>query len=207
MSLATYSDLKTSVGNFLARSDLTDQIPDFISLCEARMSREIDTRSQEASTTFSTVSGTESYSLPTDLREIRVVKINQSPVKVLSFLTPDNLYKTYSSTGAATPQSYSVIGANIHLRPIPDSIMTVEIIYGGSISALSDSNTTNTVLSRHPDAYLYGSLTAAHTYLMDEARATQYDALFSRSLTEIKKDADQARFGGGALSMKLDYTP
>ena len=91
MSLATYSDLKTSIGNFLARSDLNDQIPDFISLCEARMSREIDTRSQEASTTFSTVSGTESYSLPTDLREIRVVEINKSPVKVLAFLTPDNL--------------------------------------------------------------------------------------------------------------------
>ena len=207
MSLATYNDLKTSIGNFLARSDLTDQIPDFISLCEARMSREIDTRSQESSTTFSTVAGTESYALPTDLREIRVVKLNNSPLKVLSFLTPDNLYKSHSNTGTSTPVSYSIIGSNIHLRPVPDSVITVEIIFGGSISALSDSNTSNTVLSRHPDAYLYGSLTAAHTFLMDETRATQYDALFTRSLTEIKKDADQARFGGGALSMKLDYEP
>lgn len=207
MSLATYSDLKTSIGNFLARSDLTDQIPDFISLCEARMSREIDTRSQESSTTFSTVAGTESYALPTDLREIRVVKLNNSPLKVLSFLTPDNLYKSHSNTGTSTPVSYSIIGSNIHLRPVPDSVITVEIIFGGSISALSDSNTSNTVLSRHPDAYLYGSLTAAHTFLMDETRATQYDALFTRSLTEIKKDTDQARFGGGALSMKLDYEP
>ena len=207
MSLATYNDLKTSIGNFLARSDLTDQIPDFISLCEARMSREIDTRSQESSTTFSTVAGTESYALPTDLREIRVVKLNNSPLKVLSFLTPDNLYKSHSNTGTSTPVSYSIIGSNIHLRPVPDSVITVEIIFGGSISALSDSNTSNTVLSRHPDAYLYGSLTAAHTFLMDETRATQYDALFTRSLTEIKKDTDQARFGGGALSMKLDYEP
>jgi hypothetical protein len=32
MSLSTYADLKTSVANYLARTDLTDQIPDFISL-------------------------------------------------------------------------------------------------------------------------------------------------------------------------------
>jgi hypothetical protein len=40
---------------------------------------------------------------------------------------------------------------------------------------------------------------------MDEARATQYDALFSRALTEVKRDTQQARFGGGALTMKQDY--
>ena len=48
MSLDTYSNLQTSIANFLARDDLTTNIPDFISLAEARMSRELDTRSQEA---------------------------------------------------------------------------------------------------------------------------------------------------------------
>ena len=47
MSISTYSELKTAVANFLARSDLTTQIPDFSSLAEARMSRELETRSQE----------------------------------------------------------------------------------------------------------------------------------------------------------------
>ena len=35
MSISTYSELKTAVANFLARTDLTDQIPDFIQLAEA----------------------------------------------------------------------------------------------------------------------------------------------------------------------------
>ena len=47
MALSTYSDLKTAIANFLARDDLTTQIPDFIRLAEARMSRELDTRSME----------------------------------------------------------------------------------------------------------------------------------------------------------------
>ena len=206
MSLATYSDLKTSIANFLARSDLTDQIPDFISLCEARMSRELDTRGQESSTTFSTVAGTESYALPTDLREIRVAKINKTPTKVLEFVTPHGIYVNSPQNETGNPEFYTVIGGNIHLRPIPDSVMTVELILGSGLTVLSDSNTSNTVLSRHPDAYLYGSLTAAHTFLMDEARATQYDALFTRSIDEIKKDTDQARYGGGSLTIKTDFS-
>ena len=32
MGLANFSELKTSIANFLARDDLTTQIPDFISL-------------------------------------------------------------------------------------------------------------------------------------------------------------------------------
>ena len=99
MSLDTYSNLQTSIANFLARDDLTTNIPDFISLAEARMSRELDTRSQEASTTISTVAGTESYALPTDLREIRVVKLNNNPNRVLDFATPDSFFKTHSSEG------------------------------------------------------------------------------------------------------------
>ena len=47
MAITTYSELKTAVANSLARTDLTTQIPDFISLAEARLSRELETRSQE----------------------------------------------------------------------------------------------------------------------------------------------------------------
>ena len=44
MSISTYSELKTAVANFLARTDLTDQIPNFIQLAEARLSRELESK-------------------------------------------------------------------------------------------------------------------------------------------------------------------
>ena len=47
MAIGTFGELKTAIANFLARSDLTDRIPEFISLAEARMGRELSTRSQE----------------------------------------------------------------------------------------------------------------------------------------------------------------
>ncbi len=57
MAISSYTDLQTSIANFLARDDLTSVIPDFIQLAEARMSRELDTRSQEKRAIAPTVIG------------------------------------------------------------------------------------------------------------------------------------------------------
>jgi len=40
MAISTYSELKTAVANWLDRSDLTDVIPDFITLAETRHKRD-----------------------------------------------------------------------------------------------------------------------------------------------------------------------
>ena len=75
----------------------------------------------------------------------------------------------------------------------------------GDITALSDSNATNNVLSRHPDAYLSGALAEAYTYLMDEQRAAVYDGKFSRAIEEIKRDEQRAHYGTGTLQMTSIY--
>ena len=53
MAVDTYTNLQAAIANFLARDDLTAQIPDFITMAEARMSRELETRSQEKRVTAS----------------------------------------------------------------------------------------------------------------------------------------------------------
>lgn len=204
MAITTYSELQTTIANFLARSDLTTQIPDFITLAEARMSRELDTRSQEKRAIAPTVAGDEFISLPTDLRKIRLVKLNTDPLDVLEYMAPKDYYETYATSGGGRPKIYTLVGTELALRPIPDSVLNVEIIYSEDIASLSAANATNTVLTRHPDTYLYGSLFAAHMYLMDEQRAQQYDALFTRAMEEIKRDTEKAFFGG-PLAMKSDY--
>ena len=205
MSISTYAELKTAIGNFLARSDLTDQIPNFILLAEARLSRELETRDQEKRATATLTSGDEFIALPTDMREIREIKLNTSPNVVLEYKSPTALDTTYTgSTGK--PLAYSIVGGELKIRPIPDDSYTAEIIYIGSLSALSDSNTTNVMLTRHPDAYLSGSLVEAYTYLMDEQRASTYDAKFTRSIEEIRKDEQRSHYGTGALHISSIYS-
>lgn len=205
MAITNYSELKTSVANFLARDDLTTQIPDFISMAESRMSRELNARSQEKRAT-ATLTASDAYvSLPTDLRSIRLVKLNTSPKEVLEYYTPAKLDELYASNAQGKPRAYTIIGGEIKFAPEPDSAYTAEIVYMEGVPDLSDSNTTNEILTRHPDAYLYGALAAASVYLMDDQKTTVYEQLFTRSLDEIKREEERSKQAGSALQMKSDY--
>lgn len=205
MSISTYTELKTAVANFLARDDLTSQIPNFIQLAESRMSRELETRDQEKRATATLTSGDEYIALPTDLREVRSVALTTDPKTVLTYYSPTSLDSTYSSAGSGKPLGFSIVGGEMKLRPIPDSSYTAEIIYVGGLSALSDSNLTNVVLTRHPDAYLYGALAEGYAFLLDETRAAQYMQRFSMAIDEIKVDEQRAHYGTGSLQIQSIY--
>lgn len=204
MTISTYAELKTSIANFLARDDLTDQIPDFIQLAEGRMNRELETREQEKRVTATLTVGDEYIALPTDMREIRQVKLNTSPIVNLSYFSPVSLDQSYGSNSTGKPRGYSVVGKELKLRPVPDSTYTAEIIYIGNLNSLSDSATT-TLFSRSPDLYLYGALTEAYTYLLDEQRSSVYNAKFVKAAEEVKIDEQRAHYGSGSLQIKSEY--
>ena len=204
MSISTYAELKTAVANFLARTDLDAQIPNFIQLAEARMSRELETREQEKRATATLAASDEYVALPTDLREIREVKLNTSPVKVLTYFSPSSLDQQYSASTGGKPVGYSVVGRELKVRPIPDSSYTAEIVYIATLPAISDSSTP-TLFTRSPDIYLYGALAEAYAYLLDEQRAAQYDEKFTRAINEVKLDEERSHYGSGSLQIKSAY--
>ena len=57
MALATYSDLKASVADFLNRTDLTSTIPDFIALAEADINSHFDLRTVESDQAVTATAG------------------------------------------------------------------------------------------------------------------------------------------------------
>jgi hypothetical protein len=195
MAISTYTELKTAVDNWLARTDLADRAPEFIALAEGRMNRELETRAQEKRVTANTVADDSYVSLPTDVRQVRHVRLNTNPKVILKFLTPEALDATYPSTGTGKPRAYSVIGTEIVFSPTPDAVYEAEIAYVGDIDALGDSTATNTILARHPDAYLHGALAEAFTYLMDDQRAARHDQMFARAVMGIQADEERAKWG------------
>ncbi len=204
MAIASYADLQTSIANFLARDDLTAQIPNFIQLAEARINRELETREQEKRVQATLVAGDEYIALPTDLREVREVKLNTSPLTVLDYASPTSLDTQYSSNGQGKPLGYSIVGKEMKMRPIPDSAYTMEIVYIGSVDTLS-ATSTPTLFTRSPDVYLYGALTEAYVYLLDEQRAAQYDEKFTRAINEVRMDEERSHYGTGPLTTKSVY--
>ena len=174
MAITNYSELKAAISSWLDRSDLDSVIPDFIALAEARHRRDFKLRRMETRVTANTISGTEYYSLPDNFVAMRNIQLNTDPKTALEYLTPEQMDRVNAGSSTGKPKAYSIIGNNIQLRPIPDSVYQIEMLYFKYFTALSDSNTTNDMLTFHPDAYLYGALVEAEPYLQNDKRISFY---------------------------------
>ena len=122
MALTTYTELKTSLADWLNRSDLTSVIPDFISLAEAQIERQLRTRQMIVRATASFAAAAEYGTVPDDFLEAKAIKLNTNPVTNLTFQTIDAMDSlsntTYLSSGK--PLYFSVVGNQFRLLPIPD---------------------------------------------------------------------------------------
>ena len=86
MALDNYSNLQTSIANWLARDDLTVEIPDFIALCEAEFNRELRIRSME--TTETVTIDAEQEALPTGFLGVRSFFLNNNGKTKLTYISP-----------------------------------------------------------------------------------------------------------------------
>lgn len=202
MSFTNYSDLKTSIAGYLARSDLTSQIPDFIRLAELRLRRELRVRQMLKSVTTSTTGGDSTVELPTDFLEVRDMVITGNPVQPISYMSPSAFSRNARSTDSGKPVDYTVLASEFQLAPIPDTAYTVKLLYYAAPDFLSDSNTSNVFLANMPDALLYGSLVEAEPYLMNDARVQTWGSMFDRAVGAITRSDEQGQYSGVPLTMK-----
>lgn len=205
MAISTYSELKTAIANWLDRSDLTDVIPDFIALAETRHKRDFKIRRMETRVTANTIADTEYYTLPDDYIAMRNIKLNTDTKTPLEFLTPEIMDRLQAGSSVGKPKAYSIKGNTIQLRPIPDGVYEIEIAYYKTFAALSDSNTTNDMLTHHPDAYLYGALVEAEPYLQNDKRLQVWAGLYDRAKEDIIKSNERDRHSGTAPVTRIDY--
>ena len=203
MALATYSDLQTSVANFLHRSDLTSVIPDLITLAETNINGDLDARLQDTKTSVSTVASTDYITLPTDLINIRHVSVETDPVYTLIYMTPDQFEKSYPTTATGIPNNYTVIGDKMYLGPTPDAVYGVDIIYKAKVPALSITNTTNYILTNYPNVYLYGALSEAAVYIKDTAIIQLVQAKYNEAIQSVNA---QDWYSGSTMVVKSGVT-
>jgi hypothetical protein len=186
MSITTYAELQTAVADWLHRTDLTTKIPDFIALAESAMSARIKCRSMEARSTLTCTASSAYVTLPTDMIEMRRLTLSSTtPARQLKYVTPDEITSDYPYGTTGEPYVFTVIAGQVQLAPIPDSAYTLELTYLQRIPALSDSNTTNWLLTAYPTVYLYGSLLQAQPYMADDARLPVLSQLYKDGVDAI----------------------
>ena len=205
MAITNYSELKSAIADWLDRTDLTDSIPDFITLAETRHRRDFKIRRMETRVTANTVADTEYYTLPDNFVAMRNIQLNTNPKTALEYLTPEQMDRIYAGSNKGKPKAYSIIGDNIQLRPLPDSAYEIEMLYYKYFTPLSDSNTTNDMLTYHPDAYLYGALVEAEPYLQNDKRIQTWASFYERAKKDIIDSNERDRHSGVAPTTRIDY--
>lgn len=194
MAIANYTDLKTSVTDWMARSDLSGDAADFITLAEARLNRELNPVE-----TDSTITGTTS-SRRIDVSDLSV----EEPIAL--FLAESDLNEIQLTqkgdgtfpylTTSGRPSYWALDSNNDYIdfdRPL-DGEYPFRFRYSQRF-ALSDSSPTNWLLTNHPDVYLAAVLVWGGLFIRDTPYAVQFKAVLEESIPEIRHQIAQSKRG------------
>jgi hypothetical protein len=102
--------------------------------------------------------------------------------------------QTYTST-----RFYSMTTGIIELVPPAVDDITIDMVYYGKIPALSDANTTNWLLTKAPDVYLYGALTHAAPFLMDDQRMAVFSQIYLARVQSLQDESQKSLHSGSPL--------
>jgi hypothetical protein len=205
MALTIYSQLKTSIANYLNRSDLTSVIPDFITLAESKLNRALRLRTMQKRVSTTTTANDPFVDVPNDYLESVQFFVDSNPNAILDYVNPTEIELDNTRETTGKPKQYTIVGNEFQLNPIPDIAYTLKLTYFAKIPSLSDSNVTNYLLTNYPQLYLYGSLLEAQPYILNDERIPVWMGLYNEAIQLINRDDEQGRYSGRtAFAMKND---
>lgn len=200
MALTTYSELQTSIAGFLNRDDLTAQIPDFITMAEASINR--DVRHWRMETREDSTYSQRYEALPTDWVSTRVVSVSgDTQLDLLSQAKMLELRQQGGNSGGE-PRYYSISTSQIELYPTPDGDYDSSMVYYARVPALTDSETSNWLLADSPDVYLYGALIHSAPYLQEDARAGIWAGLYQSAVQRLNSTSNEDLYSGSGLAIR-----
>ena len=201
MALATYSDLRSAVADWLARTDLTDRIVDFIDLTEARINRELRCREMVIEATGTTTG--QDITIPSDFVEAIRLVLNTSTDSPLEYRPIEDAEIRIAGQTTGQPVMFSVLGTMIKLYPSPDAVYTYTLDYYAKVQALSTDRPTNWLLTKAPDLYLFGSLCEASPFLLDDGRVSLWESKFQASKRSLQAAEARAKRTSGPRRMRV----
>ena len=201
MAFTNYTSFVTTVENYLARSDLTSVIPDFVELAQERLSRDLRVQEMLKVATANTVAGDKNIAFPADFLELREIHIQGNPVYNLEFQTPDKFFRNGKTTESGIPTHFTMLGAEFQFAPVPDGTRTVQILYYAKPTFIDTSTASNVYLAYFPDALLYATLAEAQPYLMNDERIAVWSSMYDRAIANIRENDKGATFSSATLNV------
>lgn len=210
MALASYSDLKSSIENWLARSDLSGVADDFIDMFEAEFSRNMRLEDMLTDTTLTTSSSTSTVNLPTNFLQMENLSFDSKP-RDITFITKKQMQQIRAGNQNGRPTAYTITSSStsggqkrVLFAPTPDGTYTLTATHYVKLPALSASNTSNWLLASNPDVYLYGCLKQATTFTSDTERKMEFKQAYEQAMRELDLSNEGNKAGGHGMRVTTD---
>lgn len=188
-SLGTYAELQSAIASWnFARTDLP--VENLILLAENRLNADLKVSHQQG---VSTATVSDEYSaLPSDFFEVISFVVNDQALYAVQQSAIDDNASSTATTGP--PEVYAIVGTQFRFYPVPATDYTASLTYYKKIPALTDSNTTNWLLTAWPVAYLSACNLEAAIWMQDDAQAARCLAHYQAAIAPIKvQDARKRR--------------
>lgn len=202
MAITNYTDLQSTVADWLHRSDLTNVIPTFIQLAEKQMSRQLRLKNQEAEATGTAAS---TIALPADYVEMIALTLTSGDEE-RALKQVDRFSGTRVNNFTADTAYYTIEGGNIVLTPDPAGTETYTLQYYAAVPALSGASPTNWLITAHPDLYLYAVLLQSAPYLIDDARVATWQGAYTAILASIREQDEKDRWSGSPINARAQMS-
>lgn len=207
MAVNTYATLKTAITDHAGDATMSSYADDFIDFAEADFNREIRSYQLTETSTMTTDSSGDA-TLPTDyLAPVSVQRLGSPNVELEPIsVAGANRLSPYGTAGTATFYTISdasTAGATLRTIP-PESSIEIELTYREQIPALSTGNTSNWLLDRSPQTYLYMCL--KHLYIMrrEPQTAAYYGGLAMQEISDLNAQSDEAKYQDAGIQLTRD---
>ena len=184
----TYGELKQLVADYMHRSDLTDEIPEFIELARTRINR--DMRVRENIITATLTPSVNPFDAPADFMEMRDIYHFRNGNRVHLQLVGREQLDFYDNAAiqAVHPRFFSIDGLQLETQPGGIDVVFT-LLYYAAVPQLVDDADTNLLLDVYPMTWLYGSLIEGHSFTQD---LTLEETSLGKYTSEIDRANDMA---------------
>jgi len=204
MSITSYSELQSAIGNWLDHSLFSARYAEFIALFESTANRRLRVKEMEALSTL-TPAADGTVSLPSDFLAYRRCTWTGSARNELRYVQPAYFQAAFPTRPSDVPRFFTI--ESLTLKVMPLNATPVELEYLQKIPTLNTSNTTNWLLTAHPDVYLFGSLVEAEMFGVNDDRMPLWKARRDEIFDDITTLSKQTRSGPGAAIAVMGATP
>ncbi len=202
MAIANFTDLKTEIASWLARTDIATKAETIISLGEAGLNR--DPGPIETETTLTGTVDSRSIDIsalscmePGSLFVIETSGTEREPIKLA-----DGTFPYHDATGC--PTIWAVDGDRIDFDYKLDQAYSFRFRFKQRF-ALSESAPTNWLLTNHPDIYLAACAIYGSLFVKNPTQASVWKQVLDNGIPQVRHQIAQKQRGVSVVDPMLSY--